>query len=231
MVFSTYQSIQVVADAQKIGLGDFDLIICDEAHRTTGLTLPKEEPSEFVKVHHEHIVKARKRVYMTATPRIYGEASKTKANEADAVLFSMDDEDTFGPEFYRLGFGKAVERDLLTEYKVLIVAVEEEKMAKLAINYNNAYKIDDKKAIDIKLATKIIGSWKGLSKQGLVLVDEEGEEELTEDTSPMRRAVAFSKSIKDSRQTTSVFTDLVDLLQQSHDGEDHHIGQLAPWIT
>ena len=223
VVFSTYQSIQVVADAQKIGLGDFDLIICDEAHRTTGLTLPKEEPSEFVKVHHDHIVKARKRVYMTATPRIYGEASKTKANEADAVLFSMDDEDIFGPEFYRLGFGKAVERDLLTEYKVLIVAVEEEKMAKLANNYNNAYKIDDKKAIDIKLATKIIGSWKGLSKQGLVLVDEEGEEELTEDTSPMRRAVAFSKSIKDSRQTTSVFADLVDLLQQSHDGEDHHM--------
>jgi len=227
VVFSTYQSIQVVADAQKIGLGDFDLIICDEAHRTTGLTLPKEEPSEFVKVHHNHIIKSDKRVYMTATPRIFGDASKTKASEAEAVLFSMDDEDTFGPEFYRLGFGKAVERDLLTEYKVLIVAVEEEKMAKLANNYNNAYKIDDKKAIDIKLATKIIGSWKGLSKQGLVLVDEEGEEELTEDISPMRRAVAFSRSIKDSRQTTSVFADLVNLFLQSHDGEDHHMVDCA----
>lgn len=223
VVFSTYQSIQVVADAQKLGLGEFDLIICDEAHRTTGLTLPKEDPSDFVKVHHNHIVKSAKRIYMTATPRIYGEASKTKASEAEAVLFSMDDEETFGPEFYRLGFGKAVERDLLSEYKVLIVAVEEEKMAKLANNYNNAYKIDDKKAIDIKLATKIIGSWKGLSKQGLVLVDEEGEEELTEDTAPMRRAVAFSKSIKDSQQTTSVFADLVNLFQQSHDGEDHHM--------
>ena len=222
VVFSTYQSIQVVSDAQKLGLGDFDLIICDEAHRTTGLTLKGEDFSEFVKVHQNHIVQARKRVYMTATPRIYGDASKTKANDASAVLFSMDDEEIYGPEFYRLGFGKAVEKDLLSEYKVLIVAVEEDKMAKLANNYNNAYKIDDKKAIDIKLATKIIGSWKGLSKQGLVLVDEEGEQEhLTEDIRPMRRAVAFSRSIKDSRQTTDIFSNLVGIYQQSHEGPDH----------
>jgi predicted helicase len=88
VVFSTYQSIQVVADAQRQGLGDFDLIICDEAHRTTGLTLPGEDPSEFVKVHHQHLVRGHKRLYMTATPRIYAEASKTKAGEKEAVLFS-----------------------------------------------------------------------------------------------------------------------------------------------
>ena len=224
VVFSTYQSIQVVGDAQKLGVGEFDLIICDEAHRTTGLTLSGQDHSEFVKVHHNHIIKSKKRIYMTATPRIFGEASKTKASDAEAILFSMDDHETYGPEFYRLGFGKAVEKDLLSEYKVLIVAVEEEKMAKLANNYNNAYKIDDKKAIDIKLATKIIGSWKGLSKQGLVLVGEDGEEEdLTEDTSPMRRAVAFSKSIKDSKQSTSIFKNLVDLYLDSHEGEDHQM--------
>lgn len=222
VVFSTYQSIQTVADAQKLGLGEFDLIVCDEAHRTTGLTLPKEEPSEFVKVHRNDIVRAKKRLYMTATPRIYGEASKTKANEAQAVLFSMDDEETFGPEFYRLGFGKAVERDLLSEYKVLIVAVKETEMAKLANNFNNAYKVDDKKAIDIRFATKIVGSWKGLSKQGLVLVGEDGQEEdLADDSSPMRRAVAFSKSIKDSKQTTEIFSRLVELYEQTHtEGEN-----------
>lgn len=217
VVFSTYQSIQVVADAQKLGLGEFDLIICDEAHRTTGLTLHGEDPSEFVKVHHNHIVPGKKRVYMTATPRIYGDASKTKANEAAAVLFSMDDQETFGPDFYKLGFGKAVELDLLSEYKVLIVAVEETKMAKLANAYNDAYKVDEKKAVDIKFATKIIGSWKGLSKQGLVLVDEDGsQEDLVEDTVAMRRAVAFSKSIKDSKQTREIFAQLVDMYQQSH---------------
>lgn len=221
VVFSTYQSIQVVSDAQKQGLGEFDLIICDEAHRTTGLTLSNEDPSEFLKVHHNHIVQGKKRVYMTATPRIYGDASKAKANDAGASIFSMDNEEDFGPEFFRLGFGKAVERDLLSEYKVLIVAVEENKMAGLANNFNNAYKIDEKKAIDIRFATKIIGSWKGLSKDGLVVVDDVGEEEsLTEDSQPMRRAVAFSKSIKDSKQTTDTFARLVDMYQQSHDGEE-----------
>lgn len=221
IVFSTYQSIQVVADAQKAGLGEFDLIICDEAHRTTGLTLPSEDPSQFVKVHDNAVVKAKKRLYMTATPRIFAEKSKSKANEAEAVLFSMDDKDTYGEEFYRLGFGKAVDRDLLSEYKVLIVAVKEGEMAKLANNFNNAYKIDEKKAIDINFATKIIGSWKGLSKRGLVLVGEDGQEEaITEDTAPMRRAVAFSKSIKDSKQTQEIFGKLVETYRQSHDGED-----------
>lgn len=220
VVFSTYQSIQVVADAQKMGLGEFDLIICDEAHRTTGLTLHGEGPSEFVKVHHNHIIPGKKRVYMTATPRIYGDASKTKANEAAAVLFSMDDLETFGPDFYKLGFGKAVELDLLSEYKVLIVAVEEVKMAKLANAFNDAYKVDEKKAVDIKFATKIIGSWKGLSKQGLVLVDEDGsQEDMVEDTAPMRRAVAFSKSINDSKQIQEIFTQLVDMYQKSHEEE------------
>jgi len=221
VVFSTYQSIQVVADAQRQGLGAFDLIICDEAHRTTGLTLPGESPSEFVKVHHNENIVGAKRLYMTATPRIYADASKTKASNSDAVLFSMDDEETFGPEFYRLGFGKAVELDLLSEYKVLIVAVRETEMAKLANNFNNAYRLDDKKAIDINFATKIIGSWKGLSKRGLVAVGEDGQEEtLTEDVEPMRRAVAFSKSIKLSKQTTGIFKDLVAVYQQAHDGAE-----------
>ncbi|WP_203583129.1 DEAD/DEAH box helicase family protein [Ruegeria sp. PrR005] len=188
------------------GIGEFDLIICDEAHRTTGLTLPGEDPSDFVKVHDDSIVKGKKRLYMTATPRIYADASKAKADQNDAVLYSMDELDTFGPEIYHLGFGKAVERDLLSEYKVLIVAVEQDKMSAVENSYNRAYKLDDKKAIDINFATKIVGSWKGLSKKGLVLVDEDGEQEdLTEDTEPMRRAVAFSRSIKASKAMTETF--------------------------
>lgn len=226
VIFSTYQSIQVIADAQKRGLQAFDLVIADEAHRTTGLTLPNDDASEFVKVHDAKIVKADKRLYMTATPRIYAEASKTKAGERDAVLFSMDDEQMFGPEFYRLGFGKAVELDLLSEYKVLIVAVQEEAMAGLANAYNNAYKLDDKRALDIRFATKIIGAWKGLSKQGLMEVDEGGDQAaLTEDLQPMRRAVAFSRSIKDSRQITEVFAQLVNLYHKQHVGEDTRMVQ------
>ena len=110
---------------------------------------------------------------------------------------------------------------MLAEYKVLIVAVREGEMAKLTNNFNNAYKIADKQAIDIQLATKIVGSWKGLSKRGLVLVGEDGQEAASsEDTSPMRRALAFSKSIKDSKQTAGSFSELVELYPQPHDEPD-----------
>ena len=221
VVFSTYQSIQVISDAQRADLKDFDLIICDEAHRTTGLTLPGEDPSDFVKVHNNSKVRGTKRLYMTATPRIYAEASKTKAHQNKAVLYSMDEVDTFGPEFHRLGFGKAVERDLLSEYKVLIVAVEHEKMGAVANDYNQAYRLDEKKAIDINFATKIVGSWKGLSKARLVVVGEGGEQEaLKEDTEPMRRAVAFSRSIKASEQMTEAFGKLVDRYNEAHQSDD-----------
>ena len=223
VVFSTYQSIQVVADAQKEGIPEFDVIICDEAHRTTGITLDKEDTSNFVKIHDPQAIKSKKRLYMTATPRIYAEASKSKADKANASLYSMDDESIYGPEFYRLGFGKAVTMDLLTEYKVLIVAVDEERMAALANEYN-AFKIDSKKAIDSRFATKVIGSWKGLSKQGWVQIEEDGSETVTENTAPMRQAVAFSRTIKDSKDITEVFNELVNLYSQTHrDGTEQMV--------
>jgi len=221
VIFSTYQSIQVVADAQQdSGLGDFDLIICDEAHRTTGITLSDGNASDFVKVHDQDVIRGKKRLYMTATPRIYAEASKTKAGRHDATLYSMDDEDVYGTEFYRLGFGKAVELDLLSEYKVLIVATNEDKMISIANQYN-AYKLDSKKAIDTEFALKIIGSWKGLSKQGLMQIGDDGEQEpLDADISPMRRAVAFSRTIKASEATTDTFSTLVDMYKETHEDND-----------
>ena len=131
VVFSTYQSIQVVADAQKQGGFDpFDLIVCDEAHRTTGVTLAGADESAFVRVHDDSFIQGRKRFYMTATPRIYDDTSQAKAGEANAILASMDNEDFYGPEFHRLGFGEAVDRKLLTDYKVLVLAVDEKSVAK-----------------------------------------------------------------------------------------------------
>ncbi|HBD7428750.1 TPA: DEAD/DEAH box helicase [Legionella pneumophila] len=225
VIFSTYQSIQVIAEAQKLNLGDFDLIICDEAHRTTGLTLPNEDPSEFVKVHDNDIIRSKKRIYMTATPRIYCGTSKSRANEASATLFSMDDETIYGKELYRLGFGKAVERNLLADYKVLIVAVKESEMAKLTNEYN-AYKLDEQKAIDVKFVTKIIGSWKGISKEELIIVDDkENTHKLSEDISPMRRAIAFSRSIKDSKLKTEIFS---MLLKNYHQLSDNRTSKMTP---
>ena len=215
VIFSTYQSIDVIAKAQGMGLPEFDLIICDEAHRTTGLTLPGEDASDFVKVHDNNVVRGKKRLYMTATPRIYGDASKSKANEHGAVLYSMDDEKIYGPEFYRLDFGKAVLRGLLTDYKVLIVAVDQERMGALA---NAVNKVQDKH-IDIDFAKKIIGSWKGLSKKDLKLIAEDHQEDIKHDPKPMRRAVAFSSSIKASKEITEAFNLLTGMYLELHQEE------------
>lgn len=128
VVFSTYQSIAVVANAQKEFQRGFDLIICDEAHRTTGVTLKDEDDSAFVKVHDNTFIQAKKRLYMTATPRLYAEESKKKAKEADAYLCSMDDEAMYGPEVFRIGFGEAVDKNLLADYKVLVLTLSESQI-------------------------------------------------------------------------------------------------------
>ena len=108
VVFTTYQSMQVIADAQKAGLPAFDLVICDEAHRTTG-ALRGDEGSSFLLVHDDQKVRARKRLYMTATPRIYSEKAQLKAKEEDIYVASMDNEEQYGPEFHRLGFAEALD--------------------------------------------------------------------------------------------------------------------------
>ena len=213
VIFSTYQSIHVIAEAQKAGLPDaglpdVDLIICDEAHRTTGLTEHGQDLSYFHQVHDNKSIRAHRRLYMTATPRIYTEASKTKASEENATLYSMDS-DIFGPEFYRLRFDQAIEQSLLSDYRVLIVTVDQSKMGAIANRYNKIYQLDENQAINIHFATKIIGCWKGLSKQDLI--DEHKLKATIEDPQPMRRAVAFSQTIKKSKRIVETFNQLIAL--------------------
>lgn len=210
VVFSTYQSIQVVSDAQAAGLPDFDLVVCDEAHRTTGVTLSDEEESQFVRVHRQEFLRAKRRLYMTATPRIYTDSARTKAEENDALLCSMDDEALYGPELHRLGFGEAVERGLLSDYKVMVLAVDEQHVSsalqKHMADEHNELRLDD--------AVKIVGCWNGLAKRFL------GEEAKTEDPQPMRRAVAFARSIKDSKRVAEMFGSVVrEYLEQHGDDE------------
>ena len=201
VVFSTYHSIDAVSEAQDAGVGEFDLIICDEAHRTTGVTLADESESNFVKIHDDTCVSGRKRVYMTATPKIFNEDTKFQASEKAAVLCSMDDMDTFGPVFYRIGFGEAVEKGLLTDYKVLVLGVSESQVAtsfqSLLANESNELVIDD--------VAKLVGCWNGLAKRR----SGELEASFGDDIAPMKRAVAFNRSIKDSQKIEREFEDLV----------------------
>jgi predicted helicase len=207
VVFSTYQSLPVVAAAQQNGLPEFDLIICDEAHRTTGVTLAGEDESNFVRVHDQSFIKGTKRLYMTATPRIYDDASRSQASEGSAVLASMDDEALYGPEFHRLGFGEAVGKDLLADYKVLVLAVDEQAVS----GTFQAQLADENSELGIDDAAKIVGCWNGLAKRGKVELGFGG------DARPMARAVAFARSIKDSEKFARLFTDIVNQYVASHD--------------
>ena len=124
VVFCTYHSLPLVEAAQNEGAPPFDLILCDEAHRTTGIERPEDDKtSPFVLVHDGERIKAGKRLYMTATPRLYTASAKEKAARHEVDVFSMDDEETYGPEFHRLPFSRAVEQDLLSDYKVVVLGV------------------------------------------------------------------------------------------------------------
>lgn len=185
VVFSTYHSIGVLNEAQSTGTNPipaFDLIVCDEAHRTTGATFDGEEESAFVRVHDNSYIRGNKRLYMTATPRIYGDDAKSTEN---VTLCSMDDKSLYGEELYVITFSEAVARKLLVDYKVIVLAVEEthvnRRLQSLLKDADNSLKVDD--------AAKIVGCWKALSKQGLV-------ETMGQEPDPMKRAVAFCQVIE-----------------------------------
>lgn len=201
VVFSTYQSIDVLARAQKAwmknGFPGFDLIICDEAHRTTGVSLAGEDESAFTKVHDSGFIKAKKRLYMTATPRLYSDDIKSKAAQAEAILCSMDDNALYGEEMYRIGFGEAVEKDLLTDYKVLILTLNDKDVPPAVQRMIAAGETE----INTDDASRLIGTVNALSKQFL------GDEGITKasDPEPMRRAVAFCANIATSKKISATY--------------------------
>lgn len=213
VVFATYQSIDVVAQAQRRGLGAFDLVICDEAHRTTGVTLAGQDESHFVKVHDGDYLKADRRLYMTATPRVFGDEVRRKASDAEAILADMGDETVYGPELHRLGFGDAVEAGLLTDYKVLVLAVDENYVSE---NFQAA--MAQSGEIKLDAAARLIGCWNGLAKHF-------GTDEQVTDRTPMRTAVAFAKDIKTSKQAAASFPVLVEraLQDESDDPRRNHL--------
>lgn len=217
VVFSTYQSIEVVAKAQGKGLPEFDLIICDEAHRTTGVTLDGDDESHFVRVHDQKFIKGKKRLYMTATPRIFSDGTKTQAQEIDATLCSMDNESIYGKELHRLGFGEAVGKGLLSDYKVMVLVVDEKYVSKTfqkqLADENNEIKLED--------AVKIMGCWNGLAKR---MARGEDGSLIDADPAPMRRAVAFSRSINDSKRLTDLFAQVVDEYRKQHNEDDNTLG-------
>lgn len=224
VVFSTYHSIDVIHRAQHdFNLADFDLIVCDEAHRTTGASYEDEEESAFVRVHNPDFIRANKRLYMTATPRIYADVAKASAEQDNVALYSMDNEQHYGKELFVITFSEAVKRGLLVDYKVIVLAVEEShvhrRLQALLAGDDNSLKVDD--------AAKIVGCWKALSKQGI-------NTDLHYDADPMKRAVAFCQVIAPNKKAkrhqvasmniAEMFQDVVEAYQEAEAAEN---GELA----
>ena len=226
VVFSTYHSIDVISQAQKLHkLADFDLIICDEAHRTTGASFDGDDESAFVKVHNQDVIRGNKRVYMTATPRVYGVQAKAKAENDSIVLYDMNDAAYFGETLHTLSFSEAVHGlGILCDYKVIVLTISEDHinkyLQKQLADANNSLRVDD--------AAKIVGCWRALSKQ-------DTQEDLSHDPDPMRRAVAFCQVIEvnkgakthkvSSKNIANMFQAVVDeyraeLLKENPDNQE-----------
>lgn len=216
VVFSTYHSIEVVSRAQNdFSLADFDIVICDEAHRTTGASFGDDDESHFVKIHNSNFIRSAKRLYMTATPRIYADSAKAKAEKESIELCSMDDETLYGEVLHTITFSEAVSQGLLVDYKVIVLAIEEAHVSRRIQNLlkdeNNQLKVDD--------ASKIVGCWKALSKQNMT------QDDLLDDANPMHRAVAFCQIIEavqkgkkhrvSSKNIAAMFSQVVDAYRQS----------------
>ena len=218
VVFSTYQSIERIAAAQSaIGADlDFDLIICDEAHRTTGVTLKGDDESAFVRVHDNDFIRAGKRMYMTATPRLYKAEDQQRAREREAYLCSMDDAELYGDEFYRLGFGEAVDKNLLSDYKVLILNVEPGDVSTEVQTALSGLDNDTRKEVDTDDMAKLIGVINALSKRSRY--DNKLLREI--DPQPMHRAVAFCQNIKVSKAITTAFNACAESYYASLDSSE-----------
>lgn len=224
IIFSTYQSALRIKEAQEAGLNGIDLIICDEAHRTVGAmysTNERDDKNAFTLCHSDENIKATKRLYMTATPKVYSESSKAKAKESDNVIYSMDDAQTFGDEIYTLNFERAIALDLLTDYKVLILAVRSENLSGVTNSVNK--KISqleakgtklDKKLINNEFVCKIVGTHKGLAKQDVIALDDENKEnndlKNKADTFVSQRAISFCKSIQTSKNIKDSFETIME---------------------
>jgi len=161
VVFSTYQSSARIAAAQASRVPALDLVIADEAHRGAG-----PEAGVFATVLDARKIRARKRLFMTATPRYFTGRVKREAKEADWEVASMDDEEKFGSVLHRLTFAQAIDQDLLSDYQVVVVGVTDAEAHDLAAR--GAFVTHDGTAVtDARTLARQIGLLRAMAKHDL----------------------------------------------------------------
>jgi len=186
VIFSTYHSTPRIAEAVD---GDqIDLVVADEAHRCAGRT-----DGGFATILDDEAIAARRRLFMTATPRFLAKSVKKAAEAADVEVVSMDDEAVFGPTFHKLTFGQAIAKDLLTDYQVAIIGVDDRRFLEMAENsslvQHGAGKVTDARTLAAQAALL-----KGMAKYDL------------------RRCVTFHSRVARARQFADSLGDVTDSL-------------------
>ncbi len=126
VVFSTYQSAPcIAAGIREIPGFRFDFVVYDEAHRTAG----SKESGLFSLSLQEGQIPAEKRLFMTATQRLVKPWVKDRLAREDITVFSMDDEEIYGPVFYQFPFGEAIRQKIIADYRIVIGAVTDGEIA------------------------------------------------------------------------------------------------------
>ncbi|MDR2460092.1 MAG: DEAD/DEAH box helicase family protein [Deltaproteobacteria bacterium] len=201
-IFSTYDSLPIVAKAISDTGSKIDLIVCDEAHRTTGVMKAKDG-NNFILVHDQKFLPAKKRLYMTATPIIYGEEVRTRRKEVSAVIYSMDDPEIYGAEVYRMDFSKAVKQNLISDYKVLLLMLKPTSVLSKTLKKMNE---DGQNKFEENDLVKSIGSIFALCK---MVYTKSG---MLNDLDPvaMERAMAFCETINNSKTVAEIFKKFKD---------------------
>ena len=216
-VFCTYQSLPLVAAAQAEGAPAFDLVVCDEAHRTTGVEDPAEKSkdeqkvSPFRLVHDKDSIHANKRLYATATPRLYTESAKGKAADRSVEIYSMDNELIYGPVFYHMAFSEAIEGDWLTDYKVIILTLKADQISEAM---GNMLAAEQESGLNLDDAVKLLGCWDALADPEGVLANRD----VTGDKhNPLLRAITFTNTIKSSKMVETYWQRVVDVVREQTD--------------
>ena len=219
VVFCTYHSLPRIAQAQDRGAPPFDLIICDEAHRTTGVEQKKEESSAFTLVHDNERIRGRKRLYTTATPRIYADSVKNKASHKDLIFYSMDKEEVYGPEFYQMSFGEAVEKNLLSDYKVSIFSYSINRNISIEA-LNDIYRDDpvSGRGVNINQMALLLGCWDALADPEGSLHDRSISGDMS---NPCRRVITFATTIKNSKRFRDTWSEFIPRYRQWQIEQQH----------
>nr|WP_317373096.1 type ISP restriction/modification enzyme [Helicobacter canis] len=213
-MFSTYQSLDVIIDSQKLFNKPLKIIINDEAHRTAGVQKLDEtgnvkEISVWQKTHDNDLLNATYRLYLTATPRIFSDKAKDKLakarkndNASELLLFSMDDEKLFGKEIYSLRFSQAIDLGLLSDFRVIISYINEKYLADYT---NKLTQAQESSSLTLENAGKMVAFTNAMKKRNVSFIDERGKQESYTDTNPMRKALAFHSKISDSTRMAGYF--------------------------